>query len=75
METDITETQAREILESPGYDAYGTLRLYCVYSSESVYSGQIGSVKSVYQLEQAIGEGVARLYSKGNNGMVPIGRA
>lgn len=76
METDLTIAEAREILQMPGYDAYGTLRLYCVFPAESIYSGQIESIKSEYYLDKYSNEhGFARLYSKINNGSVPVARA
>lgn len=77
MKTDITIDKAREILSDPGYDAYGKLRIYFEYSEDSIYAGQIGSVKSTYQLDDAVKAGIDRIYTVGNDGtgMPPIRRA
>lgn len=59
---DLTVEQAREILAVPGYDAYGSVRLYCVYGKHSQFAGQIGSIKSEWQLNDLQCEGFDRLY-------------
>lgn len=74
MERDTTADELREILTSRGYDAYGSTRAYCVYGEGSRYAGQIGAIKSTYQLDDAMGEGVERLYVV-ERSSVPIRRA
>lgn len=68
METTITIAEAKEILETPGYDAYGKLRIY------AVWSGQIVSIKSTYYLEK-YGWTAERIYTLTNDGTVPVRRA
>lgn len=68
METDLTVEQVKEILTTPGYDAYGYLRIYAIWHD------QIVSVKSLYHVERYQDDAV-RFYSKTNNGTVPISRA
>lgn len=74
METDMTIDEVRELIGARGYDAYGPTRVYCVYGEGSRYAGQVGAIKSTYQLDDAIGEGVERLYAV-TRGSVPIRRA
>lgn len=77
METDITMTQARNMVADPTWDAYGTARIYGVYGPDSVYRGQIAGVKSGYQLDELEREGYERIYVATNDGtgMPPIRRA
>ena len=59
-----------------GWDGYGTTRIYFVYADDSLYAGQIGSVKSVYQLDQAEAEGYSRIYVVSRDSLdIPIRRA
>lgn len=74
METDMTVDEVRELIGTRGYDAYGSTRVYVVYADGSRYAGQVGSIKSTYQLDDAIGEGIGRLYAVTRDG-VPIRRA
>lgn len=67
-EQTITADEARTILNTPGYDAYGRLRIYAVWHN------QIVSIKSNYYLDRYEADAI-RIYTVGNNGTVPIHRA
>jgi hypothetical protein len=74
-ETDLTPDEARAILESRGYDAYGGRRIYATYGPDSPYVGQVAAIKSTYQLDDVLGAGIGRLYLIESDGSVPIRRA
>lgn len=67
----MTIEEAREILETPGYDAYGSLRIYGIIEGGESH-GQITAIKSVYHLEK---RDYSEIYTRTNNGYPPIRRA
>lgn len=67
MEVDITTAQARELLSSPGFDAYGKVRIY-----GQLEGGGLVAIKSVYHLEHYA---LTRVYTVVNNGYTPIRKA
>lgn len=72
-ERDITIEEARAIIEEHG--GYGKVRVYFVYSDVSPYPDQIGSIKSVINLDEIYKNGCKRLYAVGNDGSLPIRKA
>lgn len=71
METTLTHAQALAVLTTPGYDAYGSVRLYGVIGEPHESAGQLVAIKSVQNLDRMP---YARIYSKTNAG-VPVRRA
>ena len=71
--TQLTVEQARSILREPGYNAYGTFRLYGVVG-DGPSQGQMVAIKSEYYLDQYT---YSEVYGVGNDGtgMPPIKRA
>jgi len=64
VETTLNRNELAALIESDKWAPYGDTRVYFTYPSGSQFAGQIGSIKSIVQLDKAVKDGVTEFSLK-----------